>query len=75
MKSKQNSRNRLCYWQLIFSKSKVNGAPYKDGDLPVSNWGWPTDTYLSGKRSQNESLSAAGERQGAASERRTGAGV
>ena len=75
MKSKQNSRNRLSYWQLIFCKSKVNGAPYKDDDLPVSNWDWPTDTYLSSRRSHNEPLVGVGERRGAASERRTGAGV
>lgn len=56
MKSKENSRNRLSYWQLIFCKSKVNGAPHKDDDLPVSNWDWPTDTYLSSRRSRNEPL-------------------
>ena len=75
MESKQSSRNRLSYWQLIFSKSKVNGAPYNDERLAVSHWEWPTATYLRGKRSQNESLSAAGERQGAASKGSTGAGV
>lgn len=75
MKSKENSRNRLSYWQLIFCKSKVNGAPHKDDDLPVSNWDWPTDTYLSSRRSRNEPRVGAGECRGAASERRTGAGV
>ena len=34
MKSKQNLQNQMSYWQLIFSQSKVNGAPYKDDDLP-----------------------------------------
>ena len=42
MKSKQNSRNQMSYWQLIFSQSKVNDAPYKDDELPVFNWNWPT---------------------------------
>ena len=27
--------NQMSYWQLIFSQSKVNGAPYKDDELPV----------------------------------------
>ena len=50
MKSKQNSRNQMSYWQLIFSQSKVNGAPYNDDELPVFNWNWPTDTYLRRRR-------------------------
>ena len=75
MKSKQSSRNRLSYWQLIFSKSKVNSAPYKDEHLAVSHWEWPTATYLRGRRSTNEPLAAAGERQGAASKGSTGAGA
>jgi hypothetical protein len=56
MKSKQSSRNQMSYWQLIFSQSKVNGAPYSDDELPVCNWSWPTSTYLQRRRSLNESL-------------------
>jgi hypothetical protein len=56
MKSKQNSRNHMSYWQLIFSQSKVNGAPYNDDELPVFNWNWPTDTYLRRRRNLRESL-------------------
>jgi hypothetical protein len=58
MKSKQNSRNHMSYWQLIFSQSKVNGAPYNDDELPVFNWNWPTDTYLRRRRDLRESLTS-----------------
>lgn len=34
------------YWQLIFSQSKVNGAPYFGESLPGRNWDWPKNTYL-----------------------------
>lgn len=34
------------YWQLIFSQSKANGAPYFGESLPGRNWDWPKDTYL-----------------------------
>ena len=34
------------YWQLIFSQSKANGAPYTGEMLPGRNWDWPRDTYL-----------------------------
>jgi hypothetical protein len=46
MTSRQSSRKQMSYWQLIFSQSKVNGAPYSDEELPVCNWSWPTGTYL-----------------------------
>jgi hypothetical protein len=69
MKSKQSSRNQMSYWQLIFSKSKVNGAPYCDDELPVCNWSWPTGTYLQRRRSDNESLTAFGPTASQLSER------
>ena len=34
------------YWQLVFSQSKANGAPYHGELLPGRNWDWPKDTYL-----------------------------
>lgn len=34
------------YWQLVFSQSKANGAPYHGELLPGRNWDWPRDTYL-----------------------------
>lgn len=49
------SKEHLSYWQLIFSQSKANGAPYHDEELPVSNWDWPKDTYLQRRRSVHES--------------------
>ena len=55
MKPKQNRQNHMSYWQLIFSQSKVNGAPYHDDDLPVFNWNWPRDTFLQRRRSLGES--------------------
>ena len=51
MKWKFSSRDQMSYWQLIFSQSKVNGAPYKNDELPTCNWNWPTDTYLQRRRS------------------------
>jgi hypothetical protein len=58
MKSKQN-RSQMSYWQLIFSQSKVNGARYKDDELPVCNWNWPTGTYLQRRRSFHESFTVS----------------
>ncbi|HVO92559.1 MAG TPA: hypothetical protein VMT22_06940 [Terriglobales bacterium] len=49
----------MSYWQVIFTKSKVNGALYDDDALPIYNWNWPTDTYLRRRRSHRESLAAA----------------
>jgi hypothetical protein len=37
---------RHCPWQLVFSQSKVNGAPYSGERLPNLSWEWPKDTYL-----------------------------
>src|SRR4030095_17147360 len=69
MKSKQSSRNQTSYWQLIFSQSKVNGAPYSDDELPVYNWSWPTGTYLQRRRAVKESLTAFGPTDSQSSER------
>jgi hypothetical protein len=33
-------------WQLVFSQSKANGAPYRGEQLPNLSWAWPKDTYL-----------------------------
>ena len=44
------TKEHLSYWQLIFSQSKANGAPYRDEKLPVSNWDWPQNTYLQRRR-------------------------
>jgi hypothetical protein len=31
-------------WKLIFSLSKVNGAPYDGDQLPANPWSWPKFT-------------------------------
>ncbi len=36
----------LNFWQLVFSQSKTNGAPYHGEELPRHKWEWPKDTYL-----------------------------
>ena len=55
MKSKQYHYQSMSVWQLIFSQSKINGAPYRGEALPVYKWNWPTGTYLQQRRSGRES--------------------
>jgi len=59
MHLQQSSEYHLSYWQLIFSRSKVNGAPYRDNELPVYKWNWPKDTYLQRRRSARETPACA----------------
>ena len=42
------------FWQLVFSQSKVNGAPYFGDNLPGRTWDWPTDTYLQRRLQQTK---------------------
>jgi hypothetical protein len=46
MKSIEPNLEQPSFWQLVFSQSKVNGAPYNGEELPGRNWNWPKDTYL-----------------------------
>lgn len=46
MDQKGSNDGKPSYWQLIFSQSKVNGAPYYGESLPGRVWDWPKDTYL-----------------------------
>ena len=46
MKPVENTIDRPSFWQLVFSQSKVNGAPYNGELLPGRIWDWPKDTYL-----------------------------
>ena len=46
MKNLENSLETPSFWQLVFSQSKVNGAPYNGEQLPGRVWDWPKDTYL-----------------------------
>jgi hypothetical protein len=54
MKLDPESGEQMSYWQRVFSRSIVNGAPYHDARLPVSNWDWPKDTFLQRRRSRGE---------------------
>ena len=42
------------FWQLVFSQSKVNGAPYFGDNLPGRSWDWPKDTYLQRRLQQTK---------------------
>lgn len=46
MKSLETNTEKPTFWQLVFSQSKVNGAPYIGELLAGRHWSWPTDTYL-----------------------------
>lgn len=37
---------KLSYWQLVFSQSKVNGCSYRGEALPHAKWQWPRDTWF-----------------------------
>ena len=54
MKLDPEAGEDMSYWQCVFSRSIVNGAPYRDSELPLSNWNWPKDTYLQRRRSHGE---------------------
>jgi hypothetical protein len=43
---KKDFLEKLSYWQLVFSQSKVNGATYHGEQLERQQWIWPKDTYL-----------------------------
>ncbi|HVO93899.1 MAG TPA: hypothetical protein VMT22_13705 [Terriglobales bacterium] len=46
MKQQTTETEKPSFWQLVFSQSKVNGAPYNGEELPGRIWDWPKDTYL-----------------------------
>ena len=46
MKTGEDVLEKPTYWQLVFSQSKVNGAPYQGEHLEGSVWSWPEDTFL-----------------------------
>jgi hypothetical protein len=46
MKFTESQSEKSSFWQLVFSQSKVNGAPYYGEMLPGTIWDWPKDTYL-----------------------------
>jgi hypothetical protein len=50
LKMERASWEELSFWQLVFSQSKVNGAPYDGDKLTHRRWRWPTNTYLQRRR-------------------------
>jgi hypothetical protein len=48
------------FWQLVFSQSKVNGAPYFGDNLPGRTWEWPKDTYLQRRLQQSKWFQPSG---------------
>ena len=46
MKTIETDSHKPSFWQLVFSRSIVNGAPYTGEQLLGYNWTWPKDTYL-----------------------------
>jgi hypothetical protein len=46
MKTVESELDKPSFWQLVFSQSKVNGAPYSGEQLQGHAWNWPTDTFL-----------------------------
>jgi hypothetical protein len=55
MKNIENVSNMQSFWQLVFSQSKVNGAPYSGEQLTSRIWDWPTDTYLQRRLRESKS--------------------
>jgi len=41
-----NDTRPVSFWNLIFLKSRVNGAPYRGEELAERKWNWPQGTYL-----------------------------
>jgi hypothetical protein len=46
MKTVECEYEKPSFWQLVFSQSKANGAPYGGEQLHGQLWDWPTDTFL-----------------------------
>ena len=55
-----NSEMGKSFWQLVFSQSKVNGAPYFGDTLPGRTWEWPKDTYLQRRLQQSKWFQSTG---------------
>lgn len=55
MKIIEKTLERPSFWQLVFSQSKVNGAPYNGEQLPGRIWDWPKDTYLQKRLHESKS--------------------
>ena len=55
MKTVENAVDTQSFWQLVFSQSKVNGAPYNGEQLTSRIWDWPKDTYLQRRLRESKS--------------------
>ena len=55
MKTTEKLLETPSFWQLVFSQSKVNGAPYNGEQLPGRIWDWPKHTYLQKRLHQSRS--------------------
>jgi hypothetical protein len=55
MKTTETTLETSSFWQLVFSQSKANGAPYNGEQLPGRIWDWPKDTYLQKRLHQSRS--------------------
>jgi hypothetical protein len=57
MKPIEPPTGNTTYWQLIFLRSKVNGAAYNDEALARHNWwNWPKNTYFQRRLHQSKFL-------------------
>ena len=54
MNQANSEMDKQSFWQLVFSQSKVNGAPYFGDTLPGRTWDWPKDTYLQRRLQQSK---------------------
>jgi len=54
MNQPNSELSKQSFWQLVFSQSKVNGAPYFGETLPGRTWDWPKDTYLQRRLQQTK---------------------
>jgi hypothetical protein len=59
MKTVENALDTQSFWQLVFSQSKVNGAPYSGEQLTSRIWDWPKDTYLQRRLRESKSYQIA----------------
>jgi len=46
MSKQDHSEKMQSFWLNVFNNSKVNGAEYREDNLPSHTWSWPSDTYL-----------------------------
>ena len=60
MDQANSEMGRPSFWQLVFSQSKVNGAPYFGDNLPGRSWEWPKDTYLQRRLQQSKWFQSTG---------------